>query len=137
MPKLDPKQLPYPGPAVAVTRRGGHKHAAPVPDAIVAGSAQCPDIVAIKGTTVKDAEGVLAFYEKGFMFHSDSGKTSRSVVYEALAGYSLERRRLMAKMGLRTLTLHGTDGATVHFRLGAELAANAEYILTSKGVATK
>ena len=82
----------------------------------------------------KDAECVLAFYEGGFIFHSDSGMTSRSVVYEASAGYSLERRRLMAKMGLRTLTLHGTDGTTVHFRIRPELAANAEYILTSKGV---
>jgi hypothetical protein len=133
MPTIDPEQLPYPGPAVAFTRRGGHKHAAPVPDAIAAGSAQSPEIYPAKGATVKDAEGVLAFYEDGFMFHSDSGRT-RSVKYEGLAGYSIKRRRLMAKMGLRTLTLHGTDGTTLHFRLGAELAANAEYILTTKGV---
>lgn len=142
MPTVDPDKLPYPlppgMPAMANTRRGGRRlHIAPVPGAIVAGSAQCPEAYLRPGGRFRDSEGVLGFFEDGFLFYADSGR-DRRVDYGQIKSYSVKRGGLMTwRRGfgfMQELTLNGVDGTTVRFRIGRDLAANADYILSAKEV---
>ena len=57
------------------------------------------------------------------------GGSELSESYESFASYRLKRGVI-----LRKLTLRGKNGATRHFRIGKEMAANASYILRAKEV---
>jgi len=76
-------------------------------------------------------EGVIAFYQDvlGMFFYSG---TRRGLPYTEIASFRLKRG-----LRFRKLTLHGTDGQTRYFRIGPELAANAKYVLSAKGIAQR
>jgi hypothetical protein len=73
--------------------------------------------------------GVLAFYQDQLTIFLYDGR-QWSVGYETIASFRIKRG-----LPYRKLTLHGTDDATRIFRIGPELAANAKYVLSAKGVA--
>lgn len=127
---IDQNQLPYPGLVLAITRRSGRPVIEMV-DAITAGSAQqYPKRFKQPGGHIKDSEGVLAFLEDSVTFYADSGMVS-AWPYVHMRSYSVKHGMMLWK-----LTIRG-EGFKEVLRIGHDLAANAQYILGAKGLATE
>jgi hypothetical protein len=76
-------------------------------------------------------EGVIAFYQDVLAMFFYSG-TRRGVPYTEIVSFWLSAASAFANS-----PLHGTDGQTRHLRIGPELAANAKYVLSAKGIAQR
>lgn len=131
---VDPNQLPYPLPPgvspAATSKRSERVELVQFPDAIAAGTAQCPEMYTKRrGASVSSSEGPLVFYQNRLVFYADSGETMRCE-YTLLQRFSVRRGLILQK-----LTLYGSDGSRMRFKIGPEMAANADYILEAKGIA--
>jgi hypothetical protein len=93
-------------------------------DAITAGTAQYPNGYLQRGGHVRDSEGYLSFSEDGVAFYADSGAVA-GWYYEQIASHTIKRGLVMRK-----LTLRG-EGFEETFKIGDQLAANGDYILTA------
>jgi len=115
--------LPYPGLVFAHTRRDG-RVVRVIVDAITAGTAQYPKGYSWRGGRTQDSEGYLSFSEDGVAFYADSGTVS-GWYYRQIRSHTVKRG-----LALRKLTIRG-DGFKEVFKIGRDLAANANYILTA------
>jgi len=83
-------------------------------------------------------EGVLAFYQDRIaVFFDDGGE--RFDDYADLESFKLRPMRWppFSPGGLKKLTMEPRYGSRVHCGIGPEMAANAEYVLSAKGVKRK
>jgi hypothetical protein len=93
-------------------------------DAITAGTAQYPQCLLERGGRVRDSEGYLSFSENGVAFYADSGAVS-GWYYEQIRSHTIRKGLMLWK-----LTISGA-GLEETFKIGEQLAANADYILTA------
>ena len=105
------------------------------PGALAAGSAF------ITSGTDPPREGVLAIYQDRIAVVFDDGG-ERFDDYADLESFKLGPMRwppkiLQRGMAFKKLTIEPTYGSKVHCRIGPEMAANAEYVLSAKGVRRK
>jgi len=122
--------LPYPGTVFVTTRRFGYLEQGRVEDALTAGSAQYREGYLRRGGRIADSEGYLSIEDDAVAFCADSGQVS-VWYYPQIRSYSVKRGRVLWKLTLRLL------GSRAHFKIGHELAANADYILAAKGVPSR
>ena len=127
MTEVDASKLPYPWAEgidpIVLWGRSAPFERNRVPGALAAGSTL---VTSPRTAWVK--EGVLALFQDSLSLYLLDAPES-SMRYESLANYRLKRGLI-----LRKLTLRDKDGATTHFRIGKEMAANASYILRAKEV---
>jgi hypothetical protein len=119
---VDPDDVPYPPQPFVITPHGR----IPLPDgAIDGGSAQCRDL------TVREAEGILCFFDDEVTFDPDRGG-HYAWPYDQIESYSITGG-WVSILGMRNLTLR-VQGRRFRFRVGRILATNADYILRTVGV---
>jgi hypothetical protein len=76
---------------------------------------------------------VLALYQDFITLYFEDGCKPSFRYDQALASYRVRRGGLGLRWrDMRKLTLYGTDGETVHLRIGDQMAANAGYVLSAK-----
>lgn len=133
VPGINSADMPFPRQPAVVTPRGLLELP---PEIIEAGSAQCTYVSA------KEASGILYFEDAGVSFQPDWELAgAHRYRYGEIESYSV-RKGLAGMVGMRTLTLNVPlykGGPLRHrrFRIGPQLAANADYILSASGVARK
>jgi hypothetical protein len=143
---IDPQDLPYPWPdgvEPVSTEWGSRKDIRRQVDAFREGRFDEMDAVRFPGALAAgsavvtvprkpDVKGAhLAFYQDKIGIFWADGRRGVTA-YDFLDWFRVRRGLMVHK-----LTLHGTDGVTMHFRIGSEMASNAKYILNAKGVRSK
>lgn len=121
--------LPYPGLVFVTTRRFGRLDLGKA-DALTAGDAQYREGYLRRGGRVRDSEGYLSITDDAVAFCADSGQVF-VWYYPQIRNYSVKRGLVLWKLTLRF------SGSRAHFKIGHELAANADYILAAKGVSSR
>ena len=142
MAAVDPARLPYPWPEGAAPKAhmGPNNIIVQMPGALAVGSA-----LGYRGASDsgwRPIEGALAAYSDHFAFFIGDGTWGRALWdldYEGLAKFKLQRSRLPGSggVGVKKLSLFGKGGSKHFFRIGPEMAANVNYILTVKEVPSR
>jgi hypothetical protein len=135
MKTIDPTSLPYPWPdGVPRAVMGPTNEVVQAPNSLTLGNAL--GYRTVQGREWKPQEGLLALSQSGFTFYIGDGTYATpvwDVGYEDLASFKLKRSRLpgsrLGEIHLWKLSLRGKDGSKFYFRIGDEMAANADYIL--------
>lgn len=123
MTTVDRDLLPYPRQPFVITPHGPFSLPG---EAIDGSSGQCQDL------TIRESEGVLAFFDSHVAFYPDrSGEHRWS--YEEIESFAVRRGWLLPLFRMRGLSLR-VGARKLRFRIGYMQAANADYILTTVGV---
>ena len=118
MDRIDRSRLPYPGLNFVQTRHGSFF----LEDAVTAGTAQYPKGYRQRGGRIADSEGYLVFSEDAVVFYAGSG-AALGWYYSQITSHSVKRGWALSKLTIRS------QGFEEVFKVGEQLAANADYIL--------